>query len=378
MSLIKKPEMTDKKVAANRRNQSLCNGPVTTEGKARIAAAHLRHGFYAKAREVALPCLGEDPAHFEELLQGLIEEFRPVGTLQRELVNRLARVWWLIERTDRSQEGYALRLARIADNGRHNRLHARMMRLKMTAETLRSLARSVAEWHYVPTREDLEVMKKLQQEGVMAEMGQIALDLFFHIQAPGTDEEGVTEDEKARGVVNSMRSIFGLPAIQEDVGLLTPAGKLMVVHAHPPGEASPPDEESEDPHKDDRYPRITEDEWIAHERARKLLRNILSRQAEGCEAQRTALLKESLAGPSPYELATVIAPSHVDALLMRRVQDANLREVRRLTSLLLKIQRREGKLEASEASVEDLVLHDVLEKEEVSGEGAEVSSDGSV
>ena len=28
--------------------------------------------------------------------------------------------------------------------GRDNRLHARMMRLKMTAETLRSLARSVA------------------------------------------------------------------------------------------------------------------------------------------------------------------------------------------------------------------------------------------
>ena len=28
-------------------------------------------------------------------------------------------------------------------------MHARMMRLKMTAESLRSLARSVACWHYV-------------------------------------------------------------------------------------------------------------------------------------------------------------------------------------------------------------------------------------
>ena len=28
MSLVKKPEMTEKKVAANRRNQKLCNGPV--------------------------------------------------------------------------------------------------------------------------------------------------------------------------------------------------------------------------------------------------------------------------------------------------------------------------------------------------------------
>jgi hypothetical protein len=364
MSLVKKPEMTEKKVAANRRNQSLSHGPATAEGKERIGAAQLRHGFYAKSREVALPCLGEDPAHFEELLQGLYEEFRPVGALQRELVSRMARVLWLMERADRSQEGYALRRAQSADHGRDNRVHARMMRLKMTAETLRSLARSVACWHYVTTREDLEVMKKLHQEGVMAEMGEIALDLFNYLQAPGTYEDGVSEEEKARGVVNSIRSIFGIAPMEEDVGILTPAGETMVVRAHPPQEVGPPDEESEDTHKDDRYPKITEEDWIARERARKLLRNILSRQAEACEAQRKALLKESLAGPSPYELATEIAPSHADALLMRRLQDANMREVRRLTNLLLKIQRRERKMEGLEASDEDLVCHDVQENKE--------------
>ena len=31
MSLVKKPEMTEKKVAANRRNQNLCNAPLTEE-----------------------------------------------------------------------------------------------------------------------------------------------------------------------------------------------------------------------------------------------------------------------------------------------------------------------------------------------------------
>jgi hypothetical protein len=36
MSLVKKPEMTEKKVAANRRNESLSHGPATAEGKARI------------------------------------------------------------------------------------------------------------------------------------------------------------------------------------------------------------------------------------------------------------------------------------------------------------------------------------------------------
>src|SRR5271169_2111114 len=101
--------MTEKKMAANARNRKLAPGPATAEGKARIVAAHLRHGFYAKAQGVALRCLGEDPAHFEELLEGLYEEFTPVGTLQKELVSRLARVLWLVDRADRSLEGDTLR-----------------------------------------------------------------------------------------------------------------------------------------------------------------------------------------------------------------------------------------------------------------------------
>jgi hypothetical protein len=36
MSLVKKPKMIEKKVAANRRNRGLSCGPVTAEGKARI------------------------------------------------------------------------------------------------------------------------------------------------------------------------------------------------------------------------------------------------------------------------------------------------------------------------------------------------------
>jgi hypothetical protein len=36
MSLVKKPEMTEKKVAANCRNQSLSHGPATAQGKERI------------------------------------------------------------------------------------------------------------------------------------------------------------------------------------------------------------------------------------------------------------------------------------------------------------------------------------------------------
>ena len=72
---------------------------------------------------------------------------------------------------------------------------------------------------------------------------------------------------------------------------------------------------------------------------RQLLENILTRQVEACEAQRKAILKESLKGPSPYERAAEIAPTHPRAMHLRRMQDSYFREVRRVTNLLLKLKR---------------------------------------
>ena len=331
-------------------------------GKGAHAAAQLRRGLYAKAQDWALHCSGEDPERLKELREGLSQEF-PRATLQKELVNRLARVLSLMDRAERWQEGEALRRARSVDAGRDNRLHARMMRLKMTAETLRSLARSVAAWHYVTTREDLDVMKKLHQEGVAGEMGEIAMDLFYRLQEPGANKDGVSQEDQYRGAVNSFRSIFGLEEIDEPVKMLTPKGEYIVIRpeGYEEPEASPDGEEGEESDKDDRYPKITEEDWKARERARKLLKNILSRQAEACEAQRKALLKESVAGPSPYELAAEMAPGNAEALLLRRTQDANIREVRRLTNLLLKLQQHARKTGAAETAEGDAVTHDVSE-----------------
>ena len=56
---------------------------LTDEGRERIRAAHLRHGFYAQAEEVALRALGEDPAQFQELLEGLWGTYNPAGSSRR-------------------------------------------------------------------------------------------------------------------------------------------------------------------------------------------------------------------------------------------------------------------------------------------------------
>ena len=142
MSLVKSPRMTEKKVAANQRNQKLAHDSVTDERRERIRAALLRFGFNAQAEEMAMRALGEDPAHFQELLEGLWEEWNPAGGLQEGVVIRLARAMWLMNRADRMQEGYAVRQAQDVNSGRQDRLHAQMMRLKITADSLR-LARPI-------------------------------------------------------------------------------------------------------------------------------------------------------------------------------------------------------------------------------------------
>jgi hypothetical protein len=329
MSLIKKHEVTEKQLAANRRNIKLSHGPATDEGRERICAALRRFGFDAQAEEIAMRALGEDPAHFQKLLEGLWEEWNPAGASQEGVVISLGRALWLMNRAARMQEGYAVRQAQEVSIGREDRLHVEMMQLKMTAETLRRLGESVEREHYITTPGDLEVMKRLHEEGVLKGMGEYALALFYRLQPPGTGEDGLDPAEKTRRVVRKIRGIFGLSTDEEDL-------QRMVVHPT----LTPEAQQAADAAK--------AEEWDGRERARQLLENILNRQREICEAQRKAILKESREGPSPYERAAEIAPTHPNARAMRRMQDSNLREVRRLTNLLLKIKRYERQREALE------------------------------
>jgi hypothetical protein len=345
MSLIKKPAKTEKQLAANRRNQKPCNVPVTDERREHIHTALRRFGYNLPAEEMAMRALGEDPADFQELLEALWEEWNPVGALQEGLVIGL--------------EGYAVRQAQEVSGGRQDRVHARMMRLKMTEERLKRLAASVAREHYVTSREDLEKMKSLHEDGALKEMGENALALFYQLQAPGTGEDGIDPNEQAQRALMRIKEIFGLtpdcapPPVPGAPGYRPPqenqpdaqGGFASDISPAPFNLPSMPEQVPVGPtpleENDQPYPNITPAEWEAREQPRQLLENILTRYVESCEAQRKVLLKESIKGPSPYERAAEIAPTHPDARAMRRMQDTNLREVRRITNLLLKIKRYE-------------------------------------
>ena len=350
MSLRKKPTITAKRVAASQANGRRSRGPLTPQGRERIRDANTRHGFYSQAEGVALSALGEDPAEFDAVVKALMEKWQPANGFEELLVMRLARAMWGMERSHRMQEGYALRQAKDVSLGREDRLHAQMMRLKMTSASLQSLAQSVAREHYVTTPADLELMKNLHQEGVVKEMGEIALALFYQLQEPGApgeqDEGGGRSDPEAnvRKVVARIQEIFGVrtsdPEPETDATPASPGpfpDRPAGAGSRPQGsqqDASATEAEEEGPTSG-----ISSAEWEAREPVRQLLEHILSRQVEICEAQRKATLRESLTGPSPYERAAEIAPTHRNASLMRRMQDSNFRQVWRVTNLLLKIKR---------------------------------------
>lgn len=71
-------------------------GPRTAAGKAVVASNAISHGI--NARLVTFP--NEDPAEFDALFQGLVADFGPHGTLEMNIVHRIAQLLWKQRRLD--------------------------------------------------------------------------------------------------------------------------------------------------------------------------------------------------------------------------------------------------------------------------------------
>ncbi|HXR77922.1 MAG TPA: hypothetical protein VN737_18225 [Bryobacteraceae bacterium] len=128
---------TEHQIAANRANARQSTGPRTVDGKARSARNNFRHGL-ASARLI-VP--GEDPAGFDELVEGLRADYNPATQTEDQLILRMAQHFWLAQRAVRLQNeaflaGYTpdklallLRYQTSNDRGYHQCL-ATLLKLK--------------------------------------------------------------------------------------------------------------------------------------------------------------------------------------------------------------------------------------------------------
>lgn len=84
---------------ASRANGARSRGPRTDEGKARSSMNSLTHGLTARTA-IVLP-LVERAEDWSAHLTGFVEALRPVGAVERELVERMAAITWRLRRVER-------------------------------------------------------------------------------------------------------------------------------------------------------------------------------------------------------------------------------------------------------------------------------------
>ena len=84
---------------ASRANGARSRGPRTDEGKARSSMNALTHGLTARTA-IVLP-LVERAEDWSAHVAGFVEAMRPVGAVERELVERMAAITWRLRRVER-------------------------------------------------------------------------------------------------------------------------------------------------------------------------------------------------------------------------------------------------------------------------------------
>tara|TARA_B100000315_G_scaffold80326_1_gene73577 strand:+ start:659 stop:1465 length:807 start_codon:yes stop_codon:yes gene_type:complete len=88
-----------KQMAANKKNAQKSTGPKTAKGKAVSKLNALKHGLLSQ--EIMLP--GESEKALTELQQQLETDFKPVGPVERQLVVRIAALFWRLLRAGRAE-----------------------------------------------------------------------------------------------------------------------------------------------------------------------------------------------------------------------------------------------------------------------------------
>ncbi len=77
---------TLKQIEANRRNSRISTGPKTRTGKTKTKMNAMKHGLLA----TDLVVRGEDPVEFAGVLENLVDELKPQGPLEEQLVERVS------------------------------------------------------------------------------------------------------------------------------------------------------------------------------------------------------------------------------------------------------------------------------------------------
>ena len=310
MSLTKTPEITPEKLAANQANGRRSRGPVTPEGLERRRQAHIRHGFYSREGDEALRILGEDPEEFRALFRSLVVTWQPADEFEEGLVVRLARALWRMDRADRQQEAMVITQIKNLDKEVDRMAREELLAYERKRAGLDSLLEAAGEAGFVTRQIEIDALAAVCGGKLEARTGEILL-LLHRLAKDNLDT-------------------LGLPA--------------------PEGLALRP------------APGLAEAEGPARDQVRERLLALLREEGEALEEHCAAREAELVETTSPHYRDAMTTPHRPQATLMARMEDANLRQVKYLTGLLMQLQdRRIARVEADRQKIEDLLERQRIE-----------------
>ena len=106
---------SSRKTAANRKNSLKSTGPITPQGKRRVAQNAIRHGFFSQCLLVKHPDGKEDEGEYAAFYAALRKHYEPMDWLEELWVEKIA-VWsWRLRRLIRCESGQISKA--LADHG---------------------------------------------------------------------------------------------------------------------------------------------------------------------------------------------------------------------------------------------------------------------
>ncbi len=97
--------VSERKRTANRTNAQKSTGAKTPAGRARSKLNAIKHGLLAEELLITIGELTEDPEAFGQLLEGVRENYKPVGPFADALVQKIAGYLWKDRRAQRFETG---------------------------------------------------------------------------------------------------------------------------------------------------------------------------------------------------------------------------------------------------------------------------------
>ena len=209
--------ISEKKLEANRRNARQSTGPKTDAGKHASRLNAVSHGLLAKAVVITTGDYQEDAQEFTQLLDGLREQYIPLGVAEDLEVQQIALYYWRKMRAVRYEHGaIRKRTGDMREREERSRWEGVDSRLRFGG-TLEETAHGI---QYLI--DNLGAVKEEALEGKVSAEWQKWLDLHFPDEFPRPDKSQVVEQTAARLVVSRDYLRQTVTKIDEQLRRLSP------------------------------------------------------------------------------------------------------------------------------------------------------------